>query len=236
MNKLRATLLPLVALLAGCWTFNSTEFPETVLAAPPKDSPARTVAVLGFDTALIERTTVNGYQTYYVPPIYTGHGRYIHSYRPGFYETVPTTTFIDQRCQTDVFARRAKDALESAGYVIASQTPAWTVEVQFEGPFRSSGEVSKEALWMIGTLFFCDYASTTWNAKLKIRDNKTGELVFSHDYSQKYETNVFGLIPLFGIASCDETSSNALQIWCLSALTDRALADATAFLAGQAEK
>ena len=38
------------------------------------------------------------------------------------------------------------------------------------------------------------------------------------------------MLPLLGISACDETSQSYIQAWCLSALTDRAVADATAFL------
>lgn len=236
MSRFSIVFSALLVLLAGCWTFNTSEYPETALSAAPTNSVAKSVALIGFESTLVERVAMTGYQTFYVPSVYVGHGRHHHYYRPGYYEAIPTTTFIDQRYQTDLFLRRAKDMLETAGYTIAAQTPAWTVEVQFEGPFRSSSESSKEALVVIGSVFFCDYASVTWNAKLKIRDNRTGELVFSHAYEQKFETNAFGLIPLFGIASCDETSQNAMQVWCLSALTDRALADATTFLSSFATR
>ena len=89
------------------------------------------------------------------------------------------------------------------------------------------------AAWMIGTLFFCDYEAVAWTAQLRVRDNHTGRLVLSHDYVQRYETKVFGLIPLFGIAACQESSFDYMQSWCLSALTDRAVADVTAFLSGK---
>ena len=108
--------------------------------------------------------------------------------------------------------------------------PDWTVDVTFAGPVVASGDLACEAAWMLCTLFFCDYSAVSWTAKLRIRDNRTGRLAFSRDYVQRYETKVFGLIPLFGISSCDETSNSYMQGWCLSALTDRAVADATAFL------
>ena len=235
MKRYAFLALPLVIACAGCWTFGTSEYPETALVAARTNSTARAVAVIGFDASLTERLAVAGYQSYYVPTVYAGRRHHVHACYPGYYEVVPTTTFVDERRQTDFFLNRAKDILETAGYVIAAPTPTWTVEVRFDGPFSMSGEASKRALWVVGTLFFCDYSSVTWNARLKIRDNRTGELVFSQTYVQPYETKVFGLIPIFGIASCDETSSNAMQVWCLSALTDRALADATSFLSTQAQ-
>jgi hypothetical protein len=56
------------------------------------------------------------------------------------------------------------------------------------------------------------------------------------DYSERYSALVWGPIPLFSPASSDKTSASKMQGWCLSALTDRAMADATAFLAAQADK
>ena len=93
-----------------------------------------------------------------------------------------------------------------------------------------NGDAALEAAWMVFSAFFLDYTAVSWTAQLRVRDNRTGRLVFHNDYEQRYETKVFGLIPLFSITSCDETTQSYMQGWCLSALTDRAVADASAFL------
>ena len=214
-----------VVLLTGCWTFGTSEYPQTQTAAAPASTNI-TVAVTGF--AAVQRWVrdVVSYDTVYVPGYY---GR--RYYRPGYVATVPSRHFIEEASPTDAFRLRAQDLLEKAGFSVGATTPDLTVDVVFAGPAQESGDATAELAWMVCTLFFCDYDAQVWTAQLRIRDNRTGKLVFHNDYSQRYETKVFGLIPLFGPASCEETGYGYMQSWCLSALTDRAVADATAFLA-----
>ena len=209
---------------AGCWTFNESPYPETAFTAPGGETNI-TVAVNGFLTTLTEYTAVHSYRTIYVP----GCGR--HCGRYGYYETLPAVSYVPHMMTTDIFLRRARDSFERAGYSIGANSPDWTVDVEFSGPAVSDSDLCKQLAWIVGTVFFCDFDAVTWAAKLRIRNNRTGRLVFHRDYTQRYETNVFGLIPLFGISSCRATSQSQMQAWCLSALVDRTVADATAFLA-----
>ena len=98
----------------------------------------------------------------------------------------------------------------------------------------SDGERAAEAAWTIFSLLTADYGVHTWTAKLKVYDVDTGKLLMHCDYSERYSALVWGPIPLFSPAGSDKTSANSMQSWCLMALTDRAMADATAFLASQA--
>ena len=220
--KRNLLLLPAI-LLSGCWTFNETTYPDVATTAAAQ--AAKPVTLVGFETTLTEWEAVHGYRTVYVP----GHYGY-RRYHPGVIEVVPSVDYVTQHRATDMFVRRAQDQFEKAGFTVAPTGSAHTVEVSFEGPLDSSSDVAKKIAWNVLTAFFCDYDTTRWIAKLRIRDTKTGKLVFHHDYDQTYETNVFGLIPLFGAASSEKTDAMQMKLWCLSALTDRAVADATAFL------
>ena len=214
-------------LLAGCWTFNETPYPQAELP----ELPAGTNVVLGvngFAATVVEYSEFCEFRTVYVPGCY---GR--HHVRPGYFETVPTVSYLAQSRETDQYLRRAKDALERAGFTLGAATPDWTLDVAFEGPFVSRDDELCEFAWTFGSIFFCDYGAATWKAKLRVRDNRTGKLVFHRDYSQRYETNVFGLVPLFSIAAAAETSPAYMQSWCLAALTDQAVADAARFFAGR---
>lgn len=218
--------LAVSTLATGCWTFNESEYPEVAIMRSPKtDKGAISVGVSGFEATVVEYSTMHGYSTVYSSGFF---GR--HHYHPGGFDVVSTTATIASDRKTDMFLKRAREKLEDAGYIIAANTPDWTIEVNFSGPFVTSADRTESALWMIGSVFFLDYSTEEWTAKLRLRDNRTGELVFHREYAQRYETNVFGLIPIFGIAGCDKTSGNYMLVWCLSALTDRAIADATAFL------
>ena len=212
--------------LAGCWTFNETPFPVAEISQAPAGTNV-TVAVTGFAATLTDYAAVHEFHTVYVPG-YVGR----HHYRPGYYETVPTVAYIPQTHATDMFQRRAKDEFEKAGFSVGAAVPDWTVDVEFAGPIVTTGDSVKQFGWMLFTAFFCDYSTATWTARLRVRDNRTGRLVFHRDYAQRYETNAFGLIPLFGISACPDTSMAYIQSWCLGALTDQAVADASAHLAG----
>ena len=223
-----ATALPVILAIAGCWTFGETEYPEIAMSQADGSSTNITLTIVGFDAVLTEYEAVHGYSTVYVPGYY---GR--RYYDPGHFETVPTVALVPQQRSTDMFLRRAQDEFEKAGFVLGAGVTDKTVEVRFEGPFVASSDEWKQIGWEVLTLFFCDYGSAKWTARLRIRDSKTGRLLFHHDYVQQYETHVFGLIPLFSISSSDATSAASMQTWCLAALTDRAVADATAFLSAK---
>lgn len=216
--------VPFLLLLAGCWTFGETPYPSVQAAAA--EANAKSVRLVGFEAVFTEWEAVHGYRTVYVP----GHCGYRH-FRPSCFETVQSVDYIPQQRATDTFLRRAQDTFEKAGFVLAPTAPDFTVDVRFEGPFATSNDDLKKLAWNLCTLFFCDRDATRWTAKLRIREAKTGRLVFHHDYDQPYETGVFGLIPIFGPASCDATDGARMQSWCLAALTDRVCADATAFVA-----
>ena len=224
--KKSVLLVVLSATISGCWTFNESEYPQTAVTRPQGERAKLAVAVVGFDAIITEYESIYGYSTVYMPGYY---GR--RHYHPGYYETVSTRTIVPQTRTTDMFRKRAQEELEDAGFVLAtSVTPDRTVEVTFSGPSVDSGDIWSQWGWRLGTVFFCDYDAATWSAKLRIRDNRTGKLLFKNEYAQRYETNVFGLIPIFSIASCEATSPAHIQSWCLAALTDRAMADATSFL------
>ena len=120
--------------------------------------------------------------------------------------------------------------MEKAGFILRAPSPRYGVEVKFDGPFVSDGERAAEAAWTIFSLLTADYGVNTWTAKLKVYEVATGKLLMHCDYSERYSALVWGPIPLFSPAGSDKTSVSSMQRWCLMALTDRAMADATAFL------
>lgn len=219
-------LLALSFLLSGCWTFGETEYPQASLTAAPKTHGA--IALSGFESFVTDYEAVQGFRTVYVPG---HHGR--HYCSPGYFESVPCVDYIPQRHSSDMFLRRAQDAFEQAGFVLTTDSSACRVDVSFEGPYAESGEIWKTLGWTVGTLFFCTHDAMRWTARLRIRDGQTGRLLFHRDLTQSYSVGVFGLIPLFGPFSCDKISAAQMQSWCLSALTDRACAEASAFLAAE---
>ncbi len=214
--------------LTGCFTIDETEYPSVRLSPLAADATNCTVTVRGFEATVTETLLVTGYETVYVPG---GYGR--RHYHPGGYELVRTTAEIPQSRRTDVFLERAKNLMEESGFNIMANPADYIVEARFSGPFTESNEDAMRLLWWVGTVFTCDSYGQGWRAKLKIYDNRTGKLVFTHDYDQRYEATMFSPVPLFGIASYDRTDTEYIKRWCLTALTDRMAADATAFLSAK---
>lgn len=227
MMKKFAFALALLS-FAGCWTFDETPYPALEVTGVPEGVEKPTIMLVGFEAFLTEYEAVNGFRTVYVPGY---HGR--HYCEPGHYEMVPSIEYIPQVRSTDMFVRRAQDQLEKAGFTVGLGLSERTVEVHFEGPFTTGGDDLTKLGWNVLTAFLCDYGTSRWTAKLRIRDSKTGKLLFHHDYDQVYETKVFGLVPLIGASSHTAISRSQMQSWCLAALTDRAVADASAYLANE---
>lgn len=222
----------LAAFAAGCFTVSHSDYPEVAFTSAPA---GRTLAVAlsGFEATVTTYSAVYGYSSGWR---YDG-GFYRHGrYRPGgiYPVTYSTTTYVPRTEITSAYVEQAQDALERSGFVVSPRDARFRVEVKFSGPVVTDGDRTAEILWWICTLFTTDYGTQTWSARLKVYDTATNRLVFSHDYVERYKAVVWGPIPLFSPAGSDQTSYNVMQGWTLSALTDRAMADATAYLAAVA--
>jgi hypothetical protein len=68
---------------------------------------------------------------------------------------------------------------------------------------------------------------------LKVYNNKTGRLIFTKDYKQKYDAAVWSPLFFIGLSGSEETTFNFMQNWALASLTEQTMADATAFLSTQ---
>ena len=214
--------------LCGCWTFEQSEYPKTELASAGE---GRDVAVRlsGFEATVTSYETAYSYTTTMEPYAYrdrTGHFRETWGMT-----TYRTETLVPHTSTTTAFLDRATDAMEKAGFVVRSPSPRYSVEVKFSGPYEEDGDNAAMLCWTIFTLFTADRGAQNWSAKLKIYDLESGKLLMEHSYEQRYQALVWGPVPFSAVAGTDATSPGKMKGWCLSALTDRAVADATAFLA-----
>ena len=229
MKKI-ALLLP-CALLAGCFTLKQTEMPQVEVSRAPQGRDVK-VAVSGYAATITDYVSVYGSQTMYVDHGY-GYGPHGRIYGGGHYETVTSETRVPQVHATDIFINRAQHMFEDAGFLLRAPQPDYTVEVQFGGPFVKDDERAVEMAWLLCSILSCEYATQTWTAKLRVYDAKTGRVVFTRDYSQKYEDCAWSPLFFIGLAGRTENGFNYMQSWCLTALTDRTVAEASAFLAGR---
>ena len=221
-------MVPLLA-LAGCFTLKQTEIPQVQMSRAPEGRDIK-VAVSGFAATVTTYIPVYGYQTVYVDhgPSYYGPRRRV--WHGGHYETMTSETLVPQVNVTDAYLRRAQSLLEDSGFLLRAPQPDFTVETTFEGPFIRDDERAVEFAWMFLSVLSAEYSTQTWTAKLRIHDAKTGRVLLSQEYSQKYEDCVWSPLFFIGLAGCTENSPNFMQNWCLGVLTDRVVADATAFL------
>ena len=202
-----------------------TPYPEVQMSAAGEKSLS--VQLSGFEAAITSYIPVYGYETHY----HCGYGR-----RGGYWGpyTVATQTYIPQTSQTETFRDRAAEMLEASGFNLRSDKPDYSVEVKFSGPFITNKDRCIEATCTILSLLTADYGVQKWTARLKIYDSATGRLLMHSDYERRYQAVVWGPLPLFSPAGSDRTEFNTIQCWCLSALTDQAVADASAFMASHA--
>lgn len=228
---MKKTIIPILATLAaGCFTLKETPYPETAVTALPEGKEL-SVQLKGFRAFVTEYVPIYSYDTIWVDSY--PRGRY--GWAGGHYRTMTSSTYIPQTSESGMFAQRAKTLAESAGFTTMAPQPDYVLETTFGGPFVTDGERGVEALWMLLSVFSADYSVQTWTAQTKIYDNKTGKLVFHHEYSQRYEVTVWGPLPLLSPAGSSKNTFNAIQSWCLTALTDRVMADAAAFLVQKAK-
>lgn len=222
------TLSLLSVFFAGCFTISETEFPSVVQSSIPADKSLG-VQLSGFEATVTTYVPVYGYETILTSAPGPRHRR--HHYTT----TVATETYIPQVNNTTAFLDRATDTLEKCGFTLQTTQPRYRVDVDFNGPFVSGTESASSFAWLLFTAFTTDYGVQTWTARMKIYDMATGRVCLFKDYTQKYESYVWGPIPIFSPAGSDKSSYNVMQSWCLTALTDLAMADATAFLSSVAK-
>ena len=221
------------ALAAGCFTLQETEYPKSEIVAAPQGQDVK-IALSGFAATITDYIPVYGYETVMMHdgPYRGRRGRLYGGWHMG---TVTTETFVPSVRNTDEFLRRAQTSLEDAGYLVRAAPADYTVEVAFSGPYVTDGEMFAHFCWNVLSVFSADYDTQTWNAKLRIYDGKTGRIAFHREYEQRYAVTVWSPLPLIGLSGCTKNRYNSMQAWCLSALTDKATADAAAFLSGGAK-
>lgn len=229
MKRMIGCLLGLLS--AGCFTLHQS---EPVVVEPVRAPAGRDikVALSGFAATVTEYVPVYGSETVYVAGRYGHHGRR-RGWWGGHYVTTTSETLLPQVRPNEMFLERARSRFEENGFLLRAAPADYNVDVTFSGPFVTSGERTAQAAWMLLSVLSADYAVQTWTAKLRIYDNRTGRLVFHREDSQKYQFVAWSPLFFIGLAGCTENTYNYMQSWCLTALTDRAVAAAGAFLVQQ---
>jgi len=224
-------LIPILAFMAGCFTVSETDYPAYSPALADARSPA--VVLTGFESVETSYIPVYGSSTVWTehPGFYGRHGRY----HPGwtYPETVTTTTYIPRTEITTAYVERAQELLEEAGWDVGLTNATVAIDVKFSGPESPEGAGRKRFLTFLATLFTAETSGEIWSARLRISDLSTGKVLFLERYEERYESVVWGLVPVFGPLAAEGSDSSYIRRRCLSALTDRAVKEATDFLSGR---
>ena len=225
---IRSGVVTMLTALAGCFTVTETPYPEVSVASLPEKRDLA-VQLAGFEATVVSYIPVYGRETVLVTGGY--HRRHHPHYRTA---TVLSETYVPQVNNTSVFLDRATDALERGGFTLRSTAPEYQVEVKFSGPVVETSESLTGAAWMLFSIFTADYGVQTWSAHLRIRHIASGRLVHSREFAHRYESLVWGPLPIFSPLGSDKSDYNFMQSRCLSVLTDLAVADASTFLSAKA--
>ena len=212
--------------LAGCWTVRETDHAVPPIGSLPSGKETK-VRVSGFESTVMTYDMAYTYGTGNVGGWYDYRGRYRSGFDMGMYSS---TTYIPRVEETKAYRDRAADLLEHAGCIVKAKDPQYGIEVRFDGPFFESGDAWAEAGWLVCTLLTADFQAQNWVAKLRIHDLGTGKLLHEKDIVERDEAVVWGPIPLISPSTSPRTSPGAMKEKCLSALTDKAVAEAIAFL------
>ena len=223
-------LFSVVGLLAvsGCWTLSETDYPEVAINRLPAGK-----------TVLVSCDNFGGGPFKYVPV--AGH------------EVMATNVDdrLDGPCQkedlrstngmgllalaTSRLQSRVEAGLERKGYTIKHLNPKYAIALTFEGLSPRDYTVLKQLGLGLCTLFTMEKEVVSWKARLRIRDQQSRKIVFEREYEQEYEVSVWGPIPVASPACHPKITENAANCWALTALADRATADAAAFLQDKAQ-
>ena len=219
--------------LTGCFTLYHTENPVTQIS-PLEEGKELRVQLSGFEAIFTTYQPVHSYTTVWGhDSSYARHGRHandVHS------ETYSTTTYIPQINASTLFRDNATDSLEAAGFIVVAKDPDYIIDLVYAGPAVTDGTKAARFCTVLFSLLTADYDKETWTARLKIREAKSGKVVHFCEYSQECAVTVWGPIPIFSPLSAEATDDTAMKIWSLAALTNRAVADASAFLANRAKE
>ena len=228
---MRMTAVALAAAaLAGCFTIYETEAPQVVLS---KVSGDKKVAVEGFLTTVVSYIPVYSTSTSFIDggPRYYGR-HYRHYAGPGpMLATTQTETLVPQVNTTDAYLKRVQSRLEEAGCILRSAPAQYIVSGEFAGPFDPSGANWRRAGIDLGTGLFAMYDTSSYTLSVKVYEQATGKPLFAQNYEQTYSATGFSPLWIFGMMAYDNITTSYQHSWCLSVLTDRAMADVSSFLA-----
>jgi len=222
MKATAVFLCTLSLLVAGCWTVSETEYPTVSVTG----SKGVRVRLANFRTGVYEYMPVEGHESMTAnatDELLIGQAR----------TTQTETSWRMQYAASGRLVSRMVAELKRKGYVIDMKTPQYVIDVKFSGPEFPGQDALRQLGYCICTLFTAENMVVSWTATLKVRDGVSNKVLYRKDLEQIYDATAWGPIPVASPACCKKISHAGVNSWALTALSDRALADATAFIASR---
>ena len=213
--------------LSGCWTVSETEFPAVSTTAAPSGKSV-IVKFANFRTGVYEYKAVEGHET-------MQGAADINDVKKEFQQNYvdSSMSWMLQNSASGSLVSRAMTELARQGYTVDPKKAKYQIEIAFKGPELPEHDVLRQCGYYLCTLFTAENTKVTWSAEMQVRNAATDELYLKKDYTQEYEIMTWGPLPLLSPCFSLKTSVTHANSWALTALTDIAIADATAFIANK---
>ena len=213
--------------LSGCWTVSETEFPAVTTTAAPSGKSV-IVQLANFRTGMYDYKMVEDHETMQGK---ADPEEVKKEFQQSHVDS--SMSWMLQQSASGSLASRAMVELKRQGYVVDPKRAKYMIEVAFDGPVLPDYDGLRLCGYYLCTLFTAENSKVTWSAKLNVREANTDESLFEKDYTQEYAITTWGPLPLLSPCFSLKTSGVYVNSWALTALTDLAIADATAFIANR---
>ena len=212
-------------LLSGCGTVSETEFPVVTTTSAPAGKSV-IVRLANFRTGIYDYKMVEGHET-------MQGAADMETVEKGFQQAYVDSkmSWMLQKSASGSLSSRAMVELRRQGFIVDPDRAKYLIEVSFSGPVLPDYDILRMCGYYLCTLFTAENSKVAWSAKLSVRDANTDAMLFEKDYTQDYAITTWGPLPLLSPCFSLKTSGIYVNSWALTALTDAAIADATAFIA-----
>lgn len=223
--KILLVVLSGAAALSGCWTISETEYPAVSVTQAPVGKSV-SVKLANFRTGVYDYKMVEGHETM------EGQAK-PEDVKKDFQQAYvdSSMSWMLQSSASGALVSRTMTELRRQGYVIDPKNAKYMIEIAFSGPVLPEHDVLRQWGYYLCTIFTAENTKVTWSAELHVRNAETDESLFEKSYTQEYEIMTWGPLPLLSPCFSLKTSVTHANSWALTALTDAAVADASAFLA-----
>lgn len=216
-------------LLSGCWTVSETEF-RTVNVTPVPVGKTIKVKLANYRTGVYNYVPVEGHES--MDPS-SGKTSAEEAKRQQASHVDQNAAWELQRTASGRLVSRSIAELERKGYTIDRDKPDYVISLRFIGPHYYEHDVLRQLGYMLCTLFTAEKIETTWQVHLAVFNADMTKVLYEKEFEQNYQATVWGPIPIASPACNEKITEHAADSWALTALTDTAIEDATAFIAGQ---